>query len=136
VPGRQGPYINNALLLSPSGSDYVFWQHARVMNRACEIVFQILTNRLSQGVKRDLATGFILDEDAEEIEGLVQAELDKQLVTPGRVSGARFVLSRTDDLTSNAGATLSGEVQIAPLAYVKKFAINSKFTKTISVSAT
>lgn len=136
IHGRQGAFITNPLLLSPSGSDYVFWQHARVMNKACGLTFEILTGRLSQGVRKDVATGFILEEDAQEIEGLVNAELDKQLVTPGRVSGARFVLSRTDDLSSNQGATLTGEVQVSALAYVKKFDIVSRFVKTISVSAT
>jgi hypothetical protein len=135
VPGRQGPFINNPNLLSPSGSDYVYWQHARVMNRACEIAFEILTGRLSKGVRKDVATGYILEEEAQEIEGLVNAELDKQLVTPGRVSGARYVLNRTDDLSSNAGATLNGEVQVSALAYVKKFAVNAKFVKTITVKA-
>jgi hypothetical protein len=134
--GREGAFINNPLLISPSGSDYVFWQHARVMNKAAEIAFQLLTNRLSQGVRKDAATGFILEEDAQEIEALVQAELDKQLVTPGRVSGARFVLSRTDDLSSNAGAELNAEILISALAYVKKFAVNSKFVKRIVVPAT
>lgn len=135
VPGREGAYCNNAPLLSPSGSDYVYWQHARVMNKACTIAFEVLTGRLSQGVKRDLKTGYILEEDAQEIEGLVNAELEKQLVKPGRVSGAAFVLSRQDDLRSNAGATLNGEVQVAPLAYVKKFAVNAAFKKTITVGA-
>lgn len=133
--GRAGAFINNPLLISPSGSDYVFWQHARVMNKACEVAFQLLTQRLSKGVHRDLKTGFITEEDALEIEGLVNAELEKQLVRPGRVSGAAFVLSRNDDLTSNAGATLNGEIQIAALAYVKQFAIVARFVKTISVAA-
>jgi len=135
VPGRDGVYINNPNLISSSGNDFVYWQHARVMNRACEIVFQLLTARLSKGVRKDVKTGFILEEDAQEIEGEINAELDKQLVTPKRVSGAAFILSRTDDLSSNAGATLNGEVQVSALAYVKKFAINAKFVKTITVSA-
>lgn len=135
MPGREGAYCTNPNLLSPSGSDYVYWQHARVMNRACSLAFQILTGRLSQGVRKDLATGYILEEDAQEIEGLVNAELEKQLVNAKRVSGAAFVLSRTDDLTSNAGATINGEVQVVALAYVKKFAINARFVKKLTVKA-
>jgi hypothetical protein len=121
--------------MSPSGSDYVFWQHARVMNRACELAYQLLTSRLSKGVRKDVATGFILEEEAAEIEALVQAELDRELVTPGRVSGAVFTLSRTDDLSSNQGATLTAQINISALAYVKKFAVTSKFVKKIAVSA-
>lgn len=134
-PGRAGVYVNNALLISPSGSDYVYWQHARVMNEACEIAFQLLSGRLSQGINKDVATGFIAEEDAAEIEGLVNAQFGSQLVTPRRCSGAKFVLSRNDNLTSNQGATLTGQIQVSRLAYVKKFAVTSKFVKTIAVTA-
>ncbi len=65
----------------------------------------------------------------------MQAELDKELVTPGRVSGAKFTLSRTDNLSSNAGATLTAQVAVSALAYVKRFAVTSKFVKTIAVAA-
>lgn len=135
IYGREGAYVNNPLLLSPSGSDYVYWQHARVMNRACELTFEILTTELSRGVRKDKSTGYILEEDAQYIEGLVNAALDKELVTPGRCSAAAFVLNRTDDLSANSGATLNGELQLMALSYVKKFAVNSKFVKTISVPA-
>lgn len=134
VPGRNGAYCNNPVLISPAGSDYVYWQHARVMNRACEITFELLTNRLSQGVNYSLTTGFITEEDASEIEGLVNAELGRQLKS--RVTDSRFIINRTDDLRTMGGATLNCELQIAPLSYVKKFAVNAKFVKTITVSAT
>lgn len=136
IAGREGAFINNPLLLSPSGSDYVYWQHTRVMNKACEIAFQLLTGVLSRGVRKDNTTGYILEEEAQNIEGLVNAELEKQLKKPGRVSDVAFVLSRTDDLSSNAGATLNGQLEVSALAYVKKFAVNSKFTKKITVQQT
>lgn len=132
---RQGTYVNNALMLSPSGSDYVYIQHARVMNKACEAVFQVLTNRLSQAIPRDPATGFIREDVALEIEGLVQDELNRSFVAPGRVSAAVFSLSRNDVITSNAGATLTGSLAIVPLSYVKKFGVNARFARTITANA-
>jgi hypothetical protein len=133
--GRAGAYINNALLMSPVGSDYVYLQHARVMNRACELVFQTLTTRLSQGVRVQSDTGFILEEDAQDIEGLVNAQLTGQLVNLGRVSAARIVLSRTDDLRPNSGATITCELQVSALRYVKKFNVTARFVRTIQVNA-
>lgn len=133
-PALQGVYVNNPLLLSPSGSDYVFWQHARVMNKACELTVQALTNRLSQGVTKK-PDGTIAEEDAKEIEGLVNDLLQSQIVKPRRASACLFVLSRTDDLTSNQGATLNGEIQLQALAYVKKFNVVSHFVKTIRTPA-
>lgn len=133
--GRPGAYVNNTLLFSPSGSDYVFWPHARVMNKACTIVYQILSSRLSKGVRKNPATGFILEDEASEIEQLVNTALDGQLAQPQRVSGVRFTLSRDDDLTSNAGATLTGKLDLSALAYVKKFEIKARFVKRIEAQA-
>lgn len=140
IDGREGAYLTNPNLISASGSDYVYWQHARVMNKGCEIAFAILTGRLSQGVQTNPKPGphgeiYILESDAQEIEGLVNAELEKQLVKPRRVSNAKFVLSRTDDLGSNGPATLTGELQVSALRYVKKFKVNSRFVRTITASA-
>jgi hypothetical protein len=140
ISGREGAYITNPNLISPSGSDFVYWQHARVMNKGCEIAFAILTSRLSQGVQTNPKPGpngeiYILESEAQEIEGLVNAELDKQLVKPRRVTDAKFRLSRTDDLGSNGPATLRGDVEINALRYVKKFQVNTRFVRTITAAA-
>lgn len=135
IDGRQGAYITNPLLISASGSDYVYVQHARVMNRACELAFQVLTSRLSAGVKKNPTTAFILESEALEIEGLVNRVLNANLLTPGRVSAILFSLSRTDDLSSNAGSELTGTLAIQALAYVKKFTVTNKFVRTIAVKA-
>lgn len=132
--GESGTFINNARILSPGGSDYVFLQHARVMNRACEVAFQILSSRLSAGVRKKRKaepTGevYILESEAQDIEGLVNAALARELKR--HVSNLRFVLSRTDDVGSNEGAELTGEIQNQALAYVKKFTVNAKFVRAI-----
>lgn len=55
--GREGVFITNARLLSPTGSDYVYWQHARVINRASEIAHAKYTELLSSGVKKSDEVG-------------------------------------------------------------------------------
>ena len=103
-------------------------------NRACTITRSILTKRLSQGVLKDPATAHILEDEAGGLESLVNANLDREIVTPKHASAQRLVLSRTDDLSSNQGATITGDVQTVALAYVKGFEISFKFAKTISVN--
>ncbi len=137
IAGQQGVYITNANLLSASGSDYVYDQHAAVMNAACTIAYGLLTNQLSRGVGKaapDATTGkiYILEKDAQAIEAVVSAAINQAL--KGQVNSASFQLSRTDDLSANSGATVNGEVQIQALAYVKNFAITAKFVKAISVT--
>jgi hypothetical protein len=138
-PRRPGAYITNANLISPPGSDWVYWQHARTMNEQCRIAHEILTTQLSRGVQKDPKPGpngerYILEESAAFIEGLVNAAIHRELVKPGHVSEAKFTLARTDDISANGPATLTGFNEQVALAYVKLFAITSRFVREITVA--
>lgn len=132
-----GVFINNARLLSPSNSDYVYDQHAFCMNAACTLAFQGLKKELSKGVRKqdpDPITNaiYILEDDAAAIEATVNPPIEAAL--KGQVNATRFILSRTDDFSSNAGATATGDVEVEELEYIKNFAITAKFVKSITVS--
>jgi|GEM_PF-1227317 len=132
-----GAFITNPRLLSPDGSDYVFWQHARVINKACELAFQELTNQLSVGVTTQANANSpnvanIAEGDAQRIEGFVQAPLDATIVTPRRASGCRFTLSRTDDLSGNGPANVTAFLALAPLKYIKTFSVTAAFVRTLA----
>ena len=134
VQGQKGVYVNNANVFSQPTSDYQFLQHVRTMNRACEIAFQLLTIQLSRGVgkkPKDPTTGlvYILEADALIIEDLVNSQVNAQLF--GQVAGSKFSLSRTDDLSSNAGATVTGFMKLVALAYIKKFTVTAAFAKSL-----
>lgn len=135
---RAGTFVTNTYLLSPENSDYVYLPHGRVMARAMEITFSILTNQLSLGVDKNQKAEpngavYILESEAAKIEGLVQVAVEKELGT--RVSGVAFTLSRTDDLGSNGPATLTGKLEIQAKSYVKRFAITTAFVREIAASA-
>jgi hypothetical protein len=138
VQGQNGVYVTNGRIFSLTNSDYQLVPHVRTMNRACEIAFQILTTQLSRGIgkkPKDPVTGavYILESDALTIEGLVNEAVAPPL--KGQVVAVKFTLSRTDDLSSNQGATLNGAVQLVPLAYIKNFKVTASFAKSISVAA-
>lgn len=130
-PSEVGVFCNNPNLISPSGSDYVYWQHARVINKCCEIAFALLTKRLSQGILKDASTGFIAESSAAELDAYVQAGLDKAM--KGRVTGTQFQVSRDDDLSANSGATITATLSVDALTYVKGFAVTTRFVKTLTV---
>lgn len=141
IEENQGVYLTNAPLLSPAGSDYVYWQHARVMNRGCEIAHQVLTRQLSKGVQKEPKPGpngerYIDEEEATNLESLANDEIRRVIVTPGRADDMRLIISRTDDISSNQGATISCELQSVALAYIKKFTVTAKYVKTIATAAT
>lgn len=127
-----GTYVCNPLLFSSPGSDYVYWQHMRTMNRACEIAKELLTQKLSGGVRKD-EDNRIVEVDAKELDDLISAVIQSEL--DGQITDGGFVLSRTDDLGSNGPATLNGDVWIKSLAYAKKFNIDAKFVRSRPVSA-
>lgn len=129
--GEPGTYLNLPRLFSPPGSDYVFFPHARVMNRACKITKDLLTKRLSMGVRKD-ENGHIVEVDAAEIDLLVTETLMGELSS--QCTGVGFVLSRTDDLASNGEKTLTGELWCVPLVYVTGFDVNALFRRTIPAS--
>ena len=131
IDGYPGTYVNLPTVFSGAGSDYVFFPHCRVMNRACKIAKDMLTQKLSSGVRKD-ENAHILEVDAAEIELLITETLTGELGVHS--TGVGFVLSRNDDLGSNGGKTLTGEVWVVPLVYVTGFRVKALFRRTIPAS--
>lgn len=135
IPGKQGTFITNALIISTTGSDYVYAQHARTMNQAAEIGFAFLAEELSKGVRKSPHVGpngerYINEGDALRIEQdgtrAIKAALN------GQVNDVALVLSRTDDISDNDGADVHGSIQSESLAYIKKFTVTAGFVKSIT----
>ncbi len=138
IEGYEGVYVTNTNLLSASGSDYVYLPHARTMNRAASIAWQILTRQLSRGVTKNPTAGangerYIADHAAGLIESLVQDAIDPAL--KGKVDDIRFRMSRTDDISSNQGASVTCTLESVSLSYVKEFVVNVRYVKQIAAAA-
>lgn len=131
--GYTGAYINNARLLSDPASKYKYWQHIRIVGRARDVSTRKLISRLSKGVRVDRKSGFILEADAQEIDGLVNDVLKREFITsnPVRLSDVLFTLSRTDDLSSDE-PVLTGSLQLVFKKYVKGFLVTTTIVETIS----
>ncbi len=135
--GPQGVYICNAKTIQPDGGAFPYLQHIRIMNRACEIVWAVLTQQLSRGVRKnptkDPLTGAvtIFEPDAAAIDALC----NEALVQPmkGQVSQVQFVLSRTDDLNP-VPAVVTGVLSLVALAYIKGFQVQAQFSKTLKTT--
>ncbi len=117
-PLSPGAYVCNPRLLSGAGSDYRYFQLSAIVNRIIESAFSLVEPKLSMSVLLN-ESGTIREDVATSIEDAVTAELRTRYSDPGRVSGVRFTLSRTDNVLSTDQLTFN--VQIQPLAYVKKF---------------
>lgn len=138
LEGYEGTYITNTKLLSVSGSDFVFLPHARTMNRAAAIAWQVLTKQLSRGVAKSPVIGpngarYIAEHAAQMIESLVQAAIDPAV--KGNVDDLKFRLSRTDNISSNQGATVKAFLESVALSYIKQFDVTERYVKAIAQTA-
>ncbi len=135
--GPNGVYVCNANTIQPSGGAFPYLQHIRIMNRACEIAWFVLTTQLSRGVrknpKKDPVTGAvtIFEPDASLIESIVNEALAQPM--KGQVSAVKFSLSRSDDLNA-VPCIVSGVLSLVALAYVKGFALQAQFSKTLTTA--
>lgn len=135
LEGFQGVYITNTNLLSASGSDFVYLPHARTMNRAASITWQVLTKQLSRGVAKKPEPGpdgerYIAEQAAVLLEGLVQDAIDPAV--KGKVDDLKFRISRTDNISSNQGASVTCFLESVSLAYVKAFNVTARYVKQIT----
>lgn len=132
---KQGVFITRPNVISTTGSDFVLAQHARTMNRACEIAYDVLTNQIQRGIRKNAKPGpngaiYIAEDDALAIEALVnQAQNELR----SEVTDLRFALSRTDDIGANGPTTLTGRQNIVSLAYVDNFNVTAAFARSITV---
>jgi hypothetical protein len=120
--GKDGSYITQARLKSPSGSDFKLWPHGVVMDVACEIVHAEQVDLIGAGFRYN-PNGTLDERDAIRWEEVIGQALAAQLVTPrnaegfdGHVVAVRYRLSRTQDVRSTG--VILGSVGILPLGYV------------------
>lgn len=115
--GRSGVYVNRPRIFSSAGSDYDLMVKRRVMNLARRTTREYLELRLSEPIRVNAVTGFILEEEAVEIESGGNAALAAVLGSAPKASGWAMVLARNDNLLSTK--TLTVTTRIVPLAYVE-----------------
>jgi hypothetical protein len=113
--GLQGVYVNRPRLFSPNGSDFQLVPHRRVMNLGHAALRLYFLRRLNRPVIVSKVTGFILEDEALEIESGALGVLRSELLSKPKASDVMFALSRTDNLLSTF--TMTGDARILPLAY-------------------
>lgn len=113
--GEPGVYVNRPRLFSSPTSDFQLHPHRRVMNLAHAALRAYFRRRLNSIILVSRETGFILEQEALEIEAGAMATLRDTLLAKPKASGAMFALSRSDNLLS--AKTLTGDARVLPLAY-------------------
>lgn len=123
--GYPGVYVNRPRLFSPPGSDFQLMPHRRVMNLAHEALRGYFIRRLNRPVIVSKETGFILEDQALEIESGATGAMRALLLAKPKASDVLFALSRTDNLLSTF--TMTGDARVLPLAYPEFINLNVGF---------
>ncbi len=136
--GEQGFYSTNGYLKSPSGSDFLYWDWGRVIDRACRIVYTTQQNWLLRKVRTLTdGSGAIDPRDAVRIEAAVRAALKTELLDPitiegfaGHVSGLQYSV----DLNFNVltSRQLKSALRLVPLPPIEGFVTDVGFTQSLA----
>jgi Protein of unknown function (DUF2586) len=113
--GLPGVYVTRPRVFSAEGSDFRLLPHRRVMNLAHMALRSYFLRRLNKPIRVDRVTGFVLEEEALEIEAGAIAAMSSTLLAKPKASAVQFALSRTDNVLSTM--TLTGTARVIPLAY-------------------
>lgn len=118
-----GYFLTNMRMKSPTGSDYKYWQHRRIMDVMCRTVAGALVLYLSQGFATN-SDGTIEESEAKRIEAEVSEKIKIALVDPknvegraGHVSAFSFTVDRSNNLLQSE--TLQTSVAARPFGYAK-----------------
>lgn len=115
IVGYAGVYVNRPRIFSAEGSDFRLVPHRRVLNLAHAALAAYFVRRLNKPVRVNATTGFILEEEALEIEAGARSVMRAALLAAPKASAIEFALSRTDNLLSTQ--TMTGQARVIPLAY-------------------
>ncbi len=134
--GRPGFFFTNVRFKSPAGSDFLYWQHGRIIDDASEVVQVAQQGFIGRGVRTiDSPVGAIDPRDAAGLETEVNTPLAVVLTSPANVEGTQghvtafqYEIDRTNNVLSTQ--TILSELRIKPFGYVKFI------TTTIGYSAT
>lgn len=138
--GESGIFSTNGYLKSASGSDFLYWDWGRVIDRICRVVYEAQQLWLLKKVRvLTDGTGRLDPRDAVRIEAAVRSALKSQILDPinadgfaGHVSGLEY----TVDLSNNVLTTrqLKSTCRAVPLPPIESFATEIGFTDSLAGS--
>jgi hypothetical protein len=128
--GKGGVFVKNGNLMAPNGSDFTLVQYRRVMDLACRTTYAFFLDQLSNNVRLDKVTGYILEKDAATLQKDGSLQLKTVLVDAAHASNAYCVIARNDNLSSTK--TLHTTVRVQPLGYLKDIEVDMALANPVA----
>lgn len=119
--GKQGFFIDQPNLLSPSGSRFNIMPYGNVMDVACGIAHQVGLNEINSDIRLN-TNGTIYELEAKRIERAVMDALDAQMISTAEISSATVTVDRTNNVSTTSA------VNIAIAIYARGYVLNENIT--------
>lgn len=130
IPGRPGFYVTNPNLMASPNSDFQQLQFGHVIDKFCKVLYNFFVNELSDSVRVNATTGYILDADASNLEHQCMADVTAELIAPGDVSSASVTITRNNNILATHELIVTG--LIVPLAYIGSIPITVAFQNPVT----
>lgn len=114
--GKAGHYVTNGAMMAPAGSDFGLVQFVRIALRGAQLFYLWSLDNLSQRIRKDPATGYILPAVANALEDDATAYLRAGIGQ--HVDGISVIINRSDNLS--ADPTLRYKIRLVGPAYAKE----------------
>lgn len=121
---RSGFYVEDAVTLAPSDSDFQILQNLRVMNLICASADAALELYVQKAIRVNATTGKILETAALAIEAFIAARIRVALGT--MIDGLSVSVDRAENMLSTR--TLKVRIRAVPHAYAKNIEASLGFT--------
>ncbi len=124
--GRPGLFVHVPAMMSSPSSDYQRWMHRSVIDKACDLTYEVLVDVLNDDLQLDPVTGFLLDKEAKAIESRLRSAFRDGLLAKRAASAVSATVSRVDNIITTK--TLTVRVRVTPKGYVEGIDVTVGFT--------
>ena len=125
LAGLPGLYIKNPNSMAAPGSDFKWLQYGHIVDASCVIAYNYFVKQLSNSVRVDSKTGYILPQDKGRMENTVNALLATGLTNAGAVSSVTATINGATNILSTSQLPVT--ISIVPLAYLKTINVTITF---------
>jgi hypothetical protein len=130
-PRKPGWFASNPLTLAPSGSDFQLLPRALVIDVACSVVTQVLTNY----VAADFTTkpnGTLTDAAANTISNDLSSAIQTNMTAVGMISGASVSVDQTQNILQTNKLLVT--VTIQGVAYLLEIDVTTGYASVLSAT--
>ena len=124
--GRPGWFIDRPAMMSSPSSDFQLWPHRSVIDKTCDLTYEVLVDVLNDDLQLDPTNGTILDKEAKAIESRMRSAFRDGLTAPRAASAASGTVSRENNVITTK--KIIAAVRVIPKGFVEAIDVTVGYT--------